>query len=114
MRMGASSGLHAWILQRFSAIYMSGFTCYAVISYMTRETSNYHSWIVWVVHPVNHIAIGLFILSMLVHAWVGSRDIVLDYVKPFVLRMTKLAVLAFLLIAMGLWAFRVLLNVAAI
>ena len=47
-------------------------------------------------------------LSLLFHAWVGARDIILDYVKPFAFRMVKLTSLALYLIAMGIWAFNIL------
>jgi succinate dehydrogenase hydrophobic anchor subunit len=38
---------------------------------------------------------------------------VLDYIKPFGLRMVKLAGLMLFLIAMGLWALKVLLSVTS-
>jgi len=114
MSIGTLSGLHAWVLQRFSAVYLVLFTVYAFISFVTRQTSGFSAWLSWVSHPVHQIAIGLFVLSLLVHAWVGARDIVLDYVKPFALRMVKLAGLAFVLLGFGLWAFKVLLTISVV
>lgn len=114
MSMRATSGLGAWTLQRLSAVYMIVFAVYALIQYAIHESVGYTSWVAWVAHPFNNIAIGLLILSLLAHAWVGARDIILDYVKPFYFRMIKLGVTAFLLIAMGLWALSVLINVVAI
>jgi len=104
-------GLRAWAMQRLSAIYMILFSGYAFITFITRDASNYDRWMAWVTHPFNNIAIGLFVVSLLIHAWVGSRDIIMDYVKPFAFRILKLALLALLLIAMALWAFKVLLGV---
>ncbi len=112
MSLRATSGLGAWTLQRLSAVYMIIFCVYAVVQYLTHDSISYQSWITWVANPFNNIAVGLLILSLLVHAWVGARDIILDYVKPFYFRMIKLGVTAFLLIAMGLWAMNVLMNVA--
>ncbi|WP_455375512.1 succinate dehydrogenase, hydrophobic membrane anchor protein [Kaarinaea lacus] len=113
MSMRATSGLGAWTLQRLSAVYMIIFSVYALAQYLTNESISYASWVAWVAHPFNNIAVGLLILSLLAHAWVGARDIILDYVKPFYFRMIKLGATAFLLVAMGLWALNVLMNVVA-
>ena len=104
-----ASGLRAWTIQRLTAIYMLAFVFYAGIAWLTRESASFEMWHAWIAHPLNNIAVGLFILSLLFHAWVGSRDIILDYVKPFSFRMMKLTSLALFLIAMGLWALKILL-----
>ena len=103
-----ASGLRAWTIQRLSAIYMLVYVFYAGISFLARENTSFESWQSWIAHPLNNIVVGLFILSLLFHAWVGARDIILDYVKPFAFRMVKLTLLALFLIAMGLWAFNIL------
>ena len=112
MSWHASSGLGAWSLQRLSAIYLAVFSVYALLSFVTRSATSFDAWITWVAYPVNNIAIGMFVLSLLAHAWVGSRDIILDYVKPFSFRIIKLSVTALLIVAMGLWALSVLIKVA--
>ena len=114
MSLGTPTGLHAWVLQRFSAVYLAIFSVYVFINIFTRHSSDYKAWLTWVSHPVNQVAIGLFVLCLLIHAWVGARDIILDYVKPFGFRMLKLGGLAFFLIALGLWAFKILLTVTAV
>ena len=40
--------------------------------------------------------------SVFYHAWVGVRDIVLDYIQPTALRLPLLALIAFILIAITL------------
>ena len=104
-----ASGLRAWTIQRLTAIYMLVYVLYADLSFIMRDSSSFESWQSWISHPFNNITTGLFILSLLFHAWVGSRDIILDYVKPFSFRMMKLTSLALFLIAMGLWALKILL-----
>ena len=111
MSWHASSGLGAWSVQRLSAVYLIVFSLYALVQYLMGSSISYVSWVSWVGQPINKIAIGLFVLSLLAHAWVGSRDIILDYVKPFYFRIIKLSITAFLLLAMGLWALTVLVNV---
>ena len=55
-------------------------------------------WRAWVEQPLGAAALLLLAGALLVHAWVGTRDVVLDYVKPLALRF---AVLTFA--AAGLW-----------
>ena len=52
----------------------------------------------------------LFVAALLIHAWVGIRDIILDYVHPFGARLVVLSLFALMLITSGLWAARVLFN----
>jgi succinate dehydrogenase / fumarate reductase membrane anchor subunit len=106
-----ASGLRAWTMQRLSALYILVFTAYAGFCFATRGATGFDPWVSWLRDPFNNITVGLFILALLFHAWVGSRDIILDYVKAPGLRLVMLAFLALLLIAMGLWAFKVLLTI---
>ena len=48
------------------------------------------------------------------HAWVGVRDVLIDYVHPAALRFGLLALLALALLATALWAFMVLLSVVVL
>ncbi len=55
------------------------------------------------------LASTFFLLSLILHAWVGGRDIILDYVHPFGARITMLCLLGAFLILCALWAIRILL-----
>ncbi|MEW6332310.1 MAG: succinate dehydrogenase, hydrophobic membrane anchor protein, partial [Pseudomonadota bacterium] len=55
------------------------------------------------------LAWGLFILSLLIHAWIGMRSIYLDYLHPLWLRSGVSLLTALGLLALGLWAARILL-----
>jgi succinate dehydrogenase / fumarate reductase membrane anchor subunit len=52
----------------------------------------------------------LLFAFLLLHAWVGMRDIVMDYVHPFKWRLTVLSLIAGGLIAMGAWLLVVLVR----
>jgi succinate dehydrogenase / fumarate reductase membrane anchor subunit len=58
---------------------------------------------------VTSIAATAFLGALLLHAWVGVRDVILDYVHPVGLRVAALAVLGSGLMAMAVWAVRMLL-----
>ena len=47
----------------------------------------------------------------LAHAWVGIRDVLMDYVKPLGARVGAMAVFALVFLASGLWALQAILSV---
>lgn len=103
-----ASGLKAWLIQRFSAAYMAVFLLYCLIRFWNAPLSDYQSWHDWVAHPLVNLFIGLFVLSVLLHAWVGIRDVIMDYVQPILFRVTLLALIALILTGSGLWSLRML------
>jgi succinate dehydrogenase / fumarate reductase membrane anchor subunit len=50
----------------------------------------------------------LFIASLLYHAWVGMRDILMDYLSATSVRLTAQAVVGFVLIFYLIWAASIL------
>lgn len=104
----AFSGLRAWLVQRVSAVYMAGFTLFFAIAVTTGVAENFEAWHSWVTGTVASIAIGVFVIALLAHTWVGIRDVVMDYVHPFAWRLGVLMGLSLVLLAMGVWVLRVL------
>lgn len=101
-------GLRAWLLQRFSAVYLLLFIVYLFIHFNRAPPVDFAHWQGWFAAPLVNLATGLFILSLLVHAWVGIRDVIMDYVTHTGLRVTLLATVALTLAGCGLWSLRVL------
>ena len=111
MSRAGSSGLRNWFLQRLSAVYLLGFlVAFAVI--WSGESISYQSWRAWVAHPLANAALILFIASLLLHAWIGIRDVILDYVKPVVVRYVLLILIALCLLGLALWTLKILLLVS--
>jgi len=73
------------------------------------QSISFEVWRAWVAHPAANIALLLFVFSLLMHAWVGGRDVVIDYVKSAAIRYVLLIVFALALIILGLWSLRILL-----
>ena len=49
-------------------------------------------------------ALLLMVVSVLMHAWIVVRDVLIDYVQPIAVRAALLGLVAMSLVAMGLWA----------
>jgi succinate dehydrogenase / fumarate reductase membrane anchor subunit len=109
MSLYVLEGLRPWVIQRVSAVYIVLFILYAVISFYTADVISYESWKHWLYYPFNTTVVGIFVIALLFHAWIGMRDVALDYVHNIMLRISILAILIGVLIGSGLWVFRILL-----
>ena len=107
-------GLRAWILQRLSALYLAGFTLYLLFAFVFDTPAGYEEWRAWIAAPIFSLAVALFFAALLLHALVGLRDVVMDYVHPPVLRFTLHTMIGVLTFVLGIWALRVLFQAAAI
>ena len=106
-----ASGLKAWAIQRLTAIYIGLFSLYLVAVLLFAAPADYPAWKAWVGSPVVSIALMLFIFSILMHAWIGVRDVLIDYIHPIAVRAALLGLIALALVAMGLWAAQALILV---
>lgn len=112
-----SAGLRTWLLQRLSATYIALFLVVfgiKILGALGGEPITYEVWRAWVSHPVTNIALILFLFSLLVHAWVGIRDVIMDYVSSVPLRYVFLIVFGLGFISLALWTLRTLLLVTPV
>jgi len=109
MSLYVLEGLRPWVVQRVSAVYIVLFILYAMVCFFTADTIAFTPWREWLYHPFNTSVVGIFVIALLFHAWIGMRDVVLDYVHNIMLRMFILALLVGILLGSGLWVFRILL-----
>jgi len=109
MSLYVLEGLRPWVIQRVSAVYMVLFIIYAIFSASTADSIAFEAWKGWLYNPVNTTTVGIFVIALLFHAWIGMRDVVLDYVHNIMLRIFILALLIGVFIGSGLWVFRILL-----
>lgn len=108
MSVPGLQGLRPWIIQRISGAYIAVFTLYFPIALFIKSPLTAQSWHDWVSSPINNIAIGLFLIALLWHAWIGIRDVILDYVFNVVARMLALTLVAMVILGTAYWGFRVL------
>ena len=101
-------GLRAWIWQRISAVYLLGFILYLFFYFLSSSPVSFEQWSGWVAGPVVSIALALFFMMLLVHAWVGIRDVVIDYIHPLFIGALVLTLAGLSLISCGIWLARIL------
>ena len=105
------AGLRAWLLQRLSALYMGFYLLIFLFYMLIRTPVDYQSWHDTLSGPWMSLPMMLFFMALLIHAWVGIRDVILDYVHSASLRLGLLTLTGLVLLACGLWVLDILLGV---
>ncbi len=96
--VGAHYGLRDWLAQRITAVVMALYALSLLVVLAESPPATYQAWKALFSHGWMRIATLVFAVSLAWHAWVGAREILMDYIKPDGLRLV-LQVLAVLLLA---------------
>ena len=106
--VGAHYGMGSWLAQRITALIMAVYTVIVAIVVIDEAPFDYAEWRELFAEGWMRVATLLFAASLGWHAWVGARDIWMDYVKPDGLRLA-LQVSTILLVACYLgWTVQIL------
>ena len=109
-----AQGMRAWLLQRLTAIYIAIYSLSLIIWLIANSPVDYSSWYSIFSNPIILIATIIFYLSIFIHAWVGVRDILVDYAKPSSVRFILLTALAFFLVAMTTWLLLIVISLVKV
>lgn len=91
--VGAHYGTMDFIAQRITAVIMIIYTLVMLLGVLFTTELNYEGWRnlfafkLFGVFPAGQLLTSLFFLSLAWHAWIGVRDIWMDYVKPTGIRL---------------------------
>ncbi len=105
---GAHYGLRDWLAQRITAAIMALYTVIVLVVLLDSAPITYKVWKDLFTQGWMRVATLLFMASLAWHAWVGVRDILMDYIKPAGLRLA-LEVMTLLVLAVYLgWTVQIL------
>lgn len=86
--VGAHYGLGDWLAQRVTAVLVALFTLVVILRVIfSAGPFGYDAWAGVFAPQWMKFLTFVAILSVLYHAWIGVRDIWMDYVKPAGLRL---------------------------
>jgi len=106
--VGAHYGLRDWLAQRVTALLMALFTLLVLVQLLLPGELGYDRWAGIFAAQWMKVLTFVVILSLAYHAWVGVRDILMDYVKPVGARLLiQVATIVWLVGCAG-WAVQVL------
>ncbi|HKW81017.1 MAG TPA: succinate dehydrogenase, hydrophobic membrane anchor protein [Casimicrobiaceae bacterium] len=106
--VGAHYGWKDWLVQRLTAVIMALYTLLLLGIALYHGSIDYALWTALFAQGAFRIATLLFGLALLWHAWIGVRDIWMDYIAPAGLRLTLEALTVVALVAYAAWLIEVL------
>ena len=105
---GAHYGTRDWLAQRITAAIMVVYTLILFVCIMGGKPLSYAVWRELFTQGWMRVATLLFMASLAWHAWVGVRDILMDYIKPDGLRLALQVFTILLLGAYVAWTIQIL------
>ena len=106
--VGAHYGLMDWLIQRLTAVVMAVYTMLVLAIALWNGGIDYPLWTQLFAHAGFKLASFLFMVALLYHAWIGMRDILMDYVKPAGIRLLLETVTVVVLFAYLGWTLQLL------
>lgn len=105
---GAHYGLRDWLVQRVTAAVMAVYSLVVVVYLLMQPSLGYDTWIDLFSGNIMRTFSMLFLLSLFYHAWIGVRDIVMDYVKPAGIRLSIHVLVILALVLYTIWSVQIL------
>ena len=105
---GAHYGLRDWMVQRITAVVMAIYAVIIVVYLLMQSSFGYDTWAELFSGNVMRTFSMLFLLSLFYHAWIGVRDIVMDYVKPASIRLLIHVLVILALVLYTIWSVQIL------
>lgn len=105
---GAHYGLRDWLMQRITAVIMAIYTLFIASFFLFHTALEFSDWKYLFSHaPVRYFTL-LALLSMFLHAWVGMRDIIMDYIHSTMARLIMHSAVIIVLVIYFIWAANIL------
>jgi succinate dehydrogenase / fumarate reductase membrane anchor subunit len=108
---GSHSGTGWWLVQRFSAVVLllSGLILW--LGFLQVPVLDYAALSALFQNNAVRLLVWLLVASLCLHAWVGLRDVLMDYVKPVSLRLALNLLFIIVLVLCTVWATAILWGV---
>ena len=106
--VGAHYGLRDWLSQRITAVLMALFTLALLVQVIFGGPVGSDSWAGIFSRQWMKVLTFVVIIALAWHAWVGMRDVWMDYIKPLGLRLLAQVFTIVWLVACAGWAVQVL------
>jgi len=104
-------GLRDWVIQRISAIFMAFYSIGLILYVVCHRGLSFAEWHSLFSQEWMKVAAVLFLLSLMLHAWIGIWTILTDYVTSFITRSILNFFVLLMLIACFFWGILILWSV---
>jgi succinate dehydrogenase / fumarate reductase membrane anchor subunit len=109
--VGAHYGLRDWLVQRATAVVLAVYVIALAVVVAWSRPIDYDAWASIFAPLGMKITTLIAFVALAYHAWIGMRDIWMDYVRPTLLRLLLDLATILWLAACLLWAVQILWRV---
>lgn len=106
--VGAHYGLKDWLAQRVTAIIMAIYTIILLVKFFMASEFSYEAWSAMFAEQWFKLVTFVVLIALFYHAWIGVRDIWMDYVKPVSVRLFLQVASLLWLVGCAGWAVQIL------
>jgi len=106
--VGAHYGLRDWLMQRITAVAIAAYLLLVLGILLFTPGMDLAQWRALFSNQAFKLATFVALISVFLHAWVGMRDILMDYIRSTAVRLVlEVVVIGALLVYTG-WAMQIL------
>ena len=106
--IGAHYGLGDWLMQRVTGLVIALYVIGLLAILLFKPGLSFDTWHELTGRTVFRLLTFAALASVFLHAWVGMRDIIMDYIRPTGIRLSlEVLVIAALVVYAG-WAIQIL------
>jgi len=109
--VGAHYGVGNFLLQRLTAVVLTAFALFLALRLVLGGRLGYDGWAALFVPLWMKIVTLVALLALFYHAWIGVRDIWMDYVKPTGIRLALQMLTVLWLVFCAVWSVQILWRV---
>ena len=109
--VGAHYGLLDWIAQRITAVVLAVYTVVLGLNLLLMPEFSQQAWKALFSGTFIRVLTLLAMLALCWHAWIGVRDIYMDYIKPTAIRLSLQVLTIVLLVGYVIWAINILWSI---
>ena len=103
-------GMRDWLLQRSTAVVMALYLTMLAVLIAVNRPIVHGVWQALFSPQWMKAATALFLFSLFIHAWLGIKNVLSDYIKSRSLRLGILALVVVALLGYAVWTVEILWN----
>jgi len=109
--VGAHYGIKDWLIQRLTGIVMAVYTVVLLVYFLSGQNFSYEGWAAMFAQQWFKLLSAATFFGLLYHAWVGMRDISMDYCKNVGLRLVLQVLFVLWLLISAVYAVQIFWSV---
>ena len=109
--VGAHYGIGDWLIQRITGLVLAIYTVILLVTFFGAHNFSYEGWAGLFSRQWFKLFTEATLLGIFYHVYIGVRDIFMDYVKNFGVRLVLMILAVIWLVSCAVWSVQILWSV---